>query len=99
MVLNAPRLVFQTGSCAAFTVLSGAPGARAVRFKAPRDVGPVRRVEPVLRGVRLPGDLPHRGGQLPAGESPPPGDGGHPAVRSLSRGAHRLRARQPGVHR
>lgn len=98
MVLNASQLVFPASSCAAFTVFSGAPTA-AVRHKTARDVGPVRRVEPVLCGLRLPGDLPHRGGQLSAGESPPPGEGGHQVVRSLSRSPDRVRAREPGMHR
>lgn len=63
----------------------------------PHHVRPRRRLEPVFRRLWLPGDLPHRGRQLPAGEGALPGEGGHQVVRSLGRCSDRLGARQPGI--
>lgn len=51
-------------------------------------------LEYLLRRLRLPGGLPHRRGQLPAGTCPLPGGQRQEGVRRLGRGAHRHRPRR-----
>ena len=62
-------------------------------------VPPGLHLEHLLRRLRLPGGLPHRGSQLPAGTCPLPRRQRQEGLRRLSRGAHRHRPRQRRLSR